>query len=118
MAQCMHLVGDRRCKRSAQWTFPVTYQWLISGTGIEGPNLRMCRQHGNGTLDVKKEKRFPVIDGWYGHIWNDEAKVWTVLRCVFSTETGHLASKAWAKYKRPCDGKMWNVDYDDARRAA
>ncbi len=116
MNQCMHLVGDRRCKRTARWTFPVTYQWNINGTGIVGPNLRMCEQHGNKTLDAPKDKRFPVVDGWYGRVWNAEAKVWTINYCVFSTKDGHLASKAWAKYRLPYDRDMRDVDYDAARR--
>jgi hypothetical protein len=117
--RCMHMVGNRRCKRRARWTFPVTYQWdCTKGTGIEGPSVRMCVQHGNSTFDNEDQgHRVPVIDGWFGRIWNAEAKCWTVLSCVFSTKDGHLGSKAWARYRRPCaSGDIQpEIDYDQAR---
>ncbi len=119
MSKCMHLVDGRRCKRWAQWAFSVTYQWdPIKGTGIEGPDVRMCRQHGNSTLDCKDHaRRWPVVDGWFGRVWNAQAQVWTINYCVFSAADGHTGSKEWAKYKRPCaSGDMRKrVDYDEVR---
>jgi hypothetical protein len=118
MSQCMHLVGDRRCTRRARWAFAITYQWNINGTGIVGPNVRMCRQHGDKVLGMPKDKRFPVVDGWFGRVWNAEAKVYTIHYCVFATKDGHTGSKAWAKYQRPYDRNVQDMDYDEARRAA
>ena len=120
MSRCMKIVDGRRCKRRSTWGLPISYQWdPIKGTGVEGPDLRLCTQHGDATLDMAPGKRIRVVGGWYGRIWNAEAKAWTVLACVFRHPTKHLAARAWHRFRRPCrSGEIRpRVNYDEALAA-
>lgn len=100
--RCMAIVARRRCKRGANWAMSVCFGWdPVKGEGIEGPDVHLCVQHGNGMLSRRDGKRLRVVRGWYGRIWNAEAKVWTVLDCVFRSRTTHKGSLAYWALRRP-----------------
>lgn len=95
--RCMAICRDsRRCTRGARWSLPITFAWdPVAGVGVGGPDLRLCGQHGVVGMQVRGPKRLRVTGGWYGAAWNQDAKVWTVLGTVYSTQDGLTASPAW-----------------------
>lgn len=119
MGRCMCMTKKgNRCSRSSSWTMGVCFGWdPIKGLGVDGPDLKMCRQHGDATFDKPPEHRIRVIAGWYGRIFNQQAKVWTVMCSVFLHPTRHVYSPLWWRFRLPSEfgGPERKDDYDQAR---
>jgi len=94
--RCIAIVDGRRCKLGARAHCPVTFAWdPIKGVGIGGPHVPLCSVHNSKHWRLKGGERFRIIGGWYGYIWNSQAKVWTVLQSVFRSRTSHKYADAW-----------------------
>jgi hypothetical protein len=85
--KCSAIMADGSvCGRDWRASYPV---WRVGA-----PPISLCRTH-DYFLDLLPQDRIEIVGGWLGNVWNDDAKVWTVLNTVFADRRSNRLSAHW-----------------------
>jgi hypothetical protein len=111
-------VKGRRCCRPHASEQPITFEWdPVTGRGIGGPNVTLCRMH-NYLWELDAADRIEIVGGWMGRAWNPDAECWTVCITVYDAKDGLFASPHWWALRRDLVfGDCSKIVYDDAFEA-